>query len=181
MPFKGWDKRDGGLGIDGKSRDEQDEVGLDVGGRQSERRLGLGKCGVREECASAILSHQPDFMEQRPLVQEVMEEAGHQCLILPKFHCELNTIEFFWGAAKRWLRENCDYTFATLQENTPHALASVPLNTIRKFEHRVLQWVEAYKSGLSAKDAQFEVKRFSSTRYTSHRRIPEKVARLMDA
>ncbi|KAM6496658.1 hypothetical protein JOM56_007131 [Amanita muscaria] len=103
------------------------------------------------------------------------------CLVLPKFHCELNSIEFFWGAAKRWLRENCDYTFKTLQENTPKALASVSLNTIRKFEHRVFRWIQAYSTGLSAKDAQFEVKRFSSKRYTSHRRIPEGVAQLMDA
>ena len=132
-------------------------------------------------CTTVILAHQPDFMEQCLLVQEVMEEAGHMCLVLPKFHCELNAIEFFWGAAKRWLRENCDYTFATLQENTPWALASVPLNTIRKFEHRVFRWMDAYRSGLSAKDAQFEVKQFSSTQYTSHCRISERVARLMDA
>jgi hypothetical protein len=35
------------------------------------------------------------------------------CIFLPKFHCELSHIEFFWG----WLRENCDYTFPGLQEN----------------------------------------------------------------
>jgi hypothetical protein len=31
----------------------------------------------------------------QPLVQEVIEAAGHLCLFLPKFHCELNYIEFF--------------------------------------------------------------------------------------
>ena len=102
---------------------------------------GLWRNGLRMECkegcdgtdnccATVILAHQPDFMEQRSLVQEVMEAAGHMCLILPKFHFELNAIKFFWGAAKCWLRENCDYTFQTLQQNTPRALASVPLNTI---------------------------------------------------
>jgi hypothetical protein len=31
----------------------------------------------------------------QPLVQEVIEAAGHLCLFLSKFHCELNYIEFF--------------------------------------------------------------------------------------
>ncbi len=37
------------------------------------------------------------------LVQEVIEAAGHLCIFLPKFHCELNFIEFFWGWVKRYL------------------------------------------------------------------------------
>ena len=32
----------------------------------------------------------------KSLVQEVIEAAGHICIFLPKFHCELNFIEFFW-------------------------------------------------------------------------------------
>jgi hypothetical protein len=38
---------------------------------------------------------QPDFQQQKSLVQEVIEAAGHLCILLPKFHCELNFIEFF--------------------------------------------------------------------------------------
>ena len=33
--------------------------------------------------------------EQKSSVQEVIEAAGHLCIFLPKFHCELNFIEFF--------------------------------------------------------------------------------------
>jgi hypothetical protein len=51
-------------------------------------------------CAQRILEHQPDFLMQKSLVQEVIEERGHLCIFLPKFHCELNFIEFFWGAVK---------------------------------------------------------------------------------
>jgi hypothetical protein len=131
-------------------------------------------------CATRILDLQPDFKEQRSLVQEVIEAAGHLCIFLPKFHCELNFIEFFWGAVKRWLRENCDYTFRTLRENLPKALASVGLTTIRKWEHRMIRWMEAYRSGLTAKDAQFQVKAFSSRQYKSHRRVPERLARYFD-
>lgn len=90
------------------------------------------KCqsGVTDCCAKRILDLQPDFMEQKSLVQEVIEKAGHLCIFLPKFHCELNFIEFFWGAVKRYLREHCDYTFETLKENMPKALASVSVDTI---------------------------------------------------
>ncbi|KAK7042832.1 hypothetical protein R3P38DRAFT_3449566, partial [Favolaschia claudopus] len=62
-----------------------------------------GKCKNKCEvgavmcCCKRLLELQPDFLEQKSLVQEVIEEAGHLCIFLPKFHCELNFIEFFWG------------------------------------------------------------------------------------
>jgi hypothetical protein len=131
-------------------------------------------------CAKRILELQPDFKAQKSLVQEVIEAAGHLCIFLPKFHCELNFIEFFWGSVKRYLRENCDYTFQTLQENMPKGLASVDLKTIRKWEHRMIRWMEAYRSGLGAKDAQAQVTKFSSRMYKSHRRVGETLARQFD-
>ncbi|TFY76790.1 hypothetical protein EWM64_g7221 [Hericium alpestre] len=131
-------------------------------------------------CAKRILNLQDDFKEQKSLVQEVIEKAGHLCIFLPKFHCELNPIEFFWGAVKRYLREHCDYTFETLKDNLLTALASVDIKTIRRWEHRMICWIQAYYDGLDAKEAQFRVKEFSSKRYTSHRRIPETLARQFD-
>ena len=86
-----------------------------------------GKCqnkcdGDKDACCNRrILKLQPDFHDQKSLVQEVIEAAGHLCIFLPKFHCELNFIEFFWGAMKKYLRDNCDFTFATLRENMPKA------------------------------------------------------------
>jgi hypothetical protein len=62
----------------------------------------------------------------------------------------------------KYLRENCDYTFATLQKTLPKALASVNLLTIRRWEHRMVCWMDAYHSGLGAKDAQFRVKQCST-------------------
>ena len=96
-----------------------------------------GKCqsGATDCCAKHILDLQPDFKEQKSLVQEVIEASGHLCIFLPKFHCELNFIEFFWGAVKRYLREHCNYTFKTLQDNMPKALESVSIQTIQKWEH----------------------------------------------
>jgi hypothetical protein len=42
------------------------------------------------------------------------------------------------------------------------------------------RWMEAYRSGLGTADAQARIKKFSSTKYKSHRRIPEAVAHAFD-
>ncbi|KAF8572942.1 hypothetical protein K439DRAFT_1650080 [Ramaria rubella] len=89
-------------------------------------------------CATCILELQPDLQVQTSLVQEVIEAASHCCIFLPKYHCKLNFIEFFWGAIKQHLHDNCDCTFNTLKKNMPLALCSVKIEAIRK---RVLEQV----------------------------------------
>ena len=131
-------------------------------------------------CVKQILGLQPDFKGQRSLVQEVIEAAGHFCIILPKFHCELNFIEYFWGAVKQYLREHCDYTFQTLQENMPIALGSVDKLLVRKWQNRMMRWVDAYREGFNARDAQLHVQAFSSKKYRSHRRLGIQVAAALD-
>lgn len=131
-------------------------------------------------CNKRILGHQPDFREQKSLVQETIEASGHLCIFLPKFHCELNPIEFFWGRVKKYLRDHCDYTFDALKANLPIALASVPIKSIRLWEHRVFCWMDAYRSDLDTRNAQLQVKQFSSRRFKSHRRVPEGLASTFD-
>ncbi|KAI6146346.1 hypothetical protein BKA82DRAFT_13154 [Pisolithus tinctorius] len=63
---------------------------------------------------------------------------------------------------KQYLCSHCDYTFTSLQKNMPQALASVDVHTIQKWEHQMKQWMEAYRTGLGAWDAQFQVQAFSS-------------------
>jgi len=113
-------------------------------------------------CAKCILELQPDFKGQKSLVQEVIEAAGHLCIILPKFHCELSFIEYFLGAIKWWLCKHCDYTFVTLQVNMPQALASVDALLIRKWQNHMMQWMDAYQARLNAKDAEMHVQAFGS-------------------
>ncbi|KAE9394624.1 hypothetical protein BT96DRAFT_827392, partial [Gymnopus androsaceus JB14] len=74
----------------------------------------------------------------------------------------------------------CDYTFQTLKENMPAALASVSLETMRRWEHRVYHWIDAYWDGLGAKDTQKQVKDFSFKKYKSHQCVPETLARTFD-
>ncbi|KAJ3747056.1 hypothetical protein DFH05DRAFT_1377744, partial [Lentinula detonsa] len=108
-----------------------------------------------------------------------------QSMIFPPDHHEFSDMpkgmkHFFWGAVKKYLRDNCDYTFETLKMNMPKALASVSVLTIRRWEHRMVRWMEAYRSGMDAKEAQFQVRAFSSKKYKSHRRVPESLAQQFD-
>jgi hypothetical protein len=120
-------------------------------------------------CAVTLLSTQPDFVEQKTMLEEVFENTPHQLDLLPKFHPEFNPIENFWGASKAYCRNNCDYTFSGLKETVPKALASVHLDKIRKFERRCIRFMQVYKIGLPPHLAEFAVKK-----YTSHRHIPQR-------
>ncbi|KIJ25471.1 hypothetical protein M422DRAFT_273562, partial [Sphaerobolus stellatus SS14] len=51
-------------------------------------------------CMRRFLTEQSDFKAEKPLIQLVIEAAGHKCFFLPKFHCELNPIEMYWGWTK---------------------------------------------------------------------------------
>jgi hypothetical protein len=148
------------------------------------RKCGTGKCDVGSDnpmcCARQILQTQPDFQEQTCTIQEKLENAGHSVIFLPKYHCELNFIEYFWGAVKKYLCNYTDYTFETLKKNVPIALAQVKIRNIRLWEHRVWRWINAYSEGMGAKDAQLKVKEFSSKCYTSHQRVPETLAHQFD-
>src|SRR6185312_17378378 len=77
-----------------------------------------------------------DFLSQKSTLEEAILEAGHRCIFYPKFHCELNYIERYWGAAKRYARENCDYSWSGLQRVVPAALESVDTITIRRFARK---------------------------------------------
>ena len=80
-----------------------------------------------------MLAHQPESRAELPITQKVVEDAGHLCVFLPKYHCQIDIIEYFWGASKRYTREHCDYTFERLKNTVKTALASVPLETIRRW------------------------------------------------
>ena len=51
-------------------------------------------------CAVHILQDEPDFKAQKSALHEVLHAAGHIYELYPKFHCETNWIERYWGQAK---------------------------------------------------------------------------------
>ena len=70
-------------------------------------------------CARRILSCQPDFLKQKSALEEVTIASNHMCEKYPKFHCEYNFIERYWGYAKREIRRRCSYKYDDLVRVIP--------------------------------------------------------------
>jgi hypothetical protein len=87
---------------DAKSQQEEGENGGFAGlGRGVSEMEDVDVNRPSNCCMQRILSLQPDFLAEKPLLQLIIEKAGHKCLFLPKFHCELNPIEMVWSQLKR--------------------------------------------------------------------------------
>lgn len=103
-----------------------------------------GRC-----CARHLLGLQEDFMAQESALAEVVKGAGHIFELYPKFHCETNWIERYWGAVKREARLNCEYTLSALRVNLPvfcdrvSPVDAVPIK-IRRFHNRCWRYIDAY-------------------------------------
>src|SRR6266404_1579850 len=111
--------------------------------------------GVCQEYSRSPTGGPMDYQDSRWTPSGCMGECnlqaaglGHLCLFLPKFHCELNPIEYSWGMVKKYLCDHCDYSFNGLKDNLPKALDLVPIQTVRRWEHRLFRWLNAYREGL---------------------------------
>ncbi|PKB97662.1 hypothetical protein RhiirA5_259139, partial [Rhizophagus irregularis] len=126
-------------------------------------------------CARRIMSLQPDFCEQRSILEEAIIKAGHIFERYPKFHCECNFIERYWGFAKRKTRRLCNYNYNDLLLQVPEVLISVPVTTIHKFACKSWRYMDAYNKGLEGRTAEWAV-----SKYKSHRRLPDNIEKIMD-
>ena len=118
-------------------------MSIDIG-----RTWNRHKKDENEDMALVLGSHH-DFKYEKTAVEHLLEGHGFPCFFIPKFHCELNPIERVWGAAKRYTREHCDYSFAGLENTVNPALDSVGVDLIRKYFRRVREYVHA---GLQTKE-----------------------------
>ena len=67
---------------------------------------GIDVSRLTEKRMREILSEMDDFKFERGFVEQTLKARGHQCIFLPKYHCELNTIKRVWGQAKNYKREH---------------------------------------------------------------------------
>ncbi|CAG8762868.1 2910_t:CDS:2, partial [Rhizophagus irregularis] len=65
--------------------------------------------------------------------------------------CQLckDKVDDILGAAKRYARENCDYSWSSLQRVVPAALESVDTKMIRKFARKTWRYMDLYRNGIT--------------------------------
>ena len=133
--------------------------------RCNDKCLGSTMC-----CARNTIDHEHDFMEQKCMLEELIVAAGQMIIFYPKFHCELNFIESFWGADKVYVRKNCDCSWKGLVSTVPKAPESVSLKTIRRHVQECFRKMDVYRKDLTGKAAEYSVKK-----YRSHRRVSNSI------
>jgi hypothetical protein len=96
-------------------------------------QCGNFKCppGCSDCCCCWLLFMQPDFVAQKSQLQELIELCGHLCDFYPKYHCELNFIEQYWGVAKlQFWAASCTATIHDMECLIVQCLNSVQLPQI---------------------------------------------------
>ena len=92
------------------------------------------KCvkGKTDCCCRRFLFTQPDFENQKSHLEEFITSRGHICDFYPKYHCELNFIEQYWGAAKLIYRTSPKTKdMKEMEENVKNSLDDVPIVQIQ--------------------------------------------------
>jgi hypothetical protein len=92
------------------------------------------KCepGLTNCCCLRLLFTQLDFISQKSQLEKFVTSCGHICDFYPKYHCELNFIEQYWGAAKlRYRISTRTANIDAMEKNMLSCLDDVPLVQIR--------------------------------------------------
>ena len=127
---------------------------------------GVDVKGLNADKMRAKLSEFEDFSNQKTLLEELVHTKGHNCLYLPKYHCEMNPIERNWCHAKKVARQYVNGSIVRLREVVPTSLNAVSIEMMNKFCRTCRDYEMAYRSGCNGKDVEIRVKQ-----YKSHRRV----------
>jgi hypothetical protein len=89
--------------------------------------------GKTDCCCHRLLFTQPNFMAQKSHLEELITSHRHICNFYPKYHCKLNFIGQYWGAAKLCYRNSPKPTdINEMEANMKACLDNVPLVQIKR-------------------------------------------------
>ena len=89
-------------------------LGVPKGLLQVLKERGVNTRGMKLEDIRKELASHEDFKNEKTKIQHYLNNRGHFCMLLPKFHCEINPIERCWAQAKRYVCAYTNYTLAGL-------------------------------------------------------------------
>lgn len=116
------------------------------------------------------MSHE-NFKNEKTKIEHYLNDRRHCCLLLPKFHCEINPIERCWAQAKCQVHGHCNYTINGRRDNVPKCLDSITVDSIQKHFCKVRMYMFGYLLGISAgPELEKHVKKCKKI-YTFHRRV----------
>jgi hypothetical protein len=123
---------------------------------------------ITQQEMSCLLAKQPDFLEQKEWLSEVVTTKNHLIDYFPKYHCELNAIEKVWGGSKRITRNECDFTLDGLRKVVPESLKRVcEGDSIKRYFRSSFEYMKAYRDG---EGMTFEQVQHIKKQYKSHRK-----------
>jgi hypothetical protein len=137
-----------------------------------------GKKLLKEDMQK-LLSTQPDFLEQQEWLEQVVTQKGDIIDFYPKYHCELNWIERFWGWTKRYTREHCDFTLDGLRDAIKGAFEEVPKQFFMKWEASARRYIDAYRPR-EGRVLNFQQVQWATKKFSSHRVVEEWVFKEID-
>ncbi|KIK51468.1 hypothetical protein GYMLUDRAFT_181408 [Collybiopsis luxurians FD-317 M1] len=95
-------------------------------------------------CMAHLLSKQEDFAKQPSMLEKLITESDHYCILLPKFHCKLNPIEMYWGWCKYCYRQLPKKTFQDAKDAAFKYLSACPTDDIHHFINCARRFMSAY-------------------------------------
>ena len=138
-------------------------------------------------CCCRLLFPQPDFVNQKSHLEELITSHGYICDFYPKYHCELNFIEQYWGAVKLcyWSSPRTS-DIQEMEENIKACLDDVSLIQIQqsvtlspslffysfslRYANHAVRFINTYSQGASGPEAVW-----ANRRYHRHRTLPPDV------
>lgn len=119
-------------------------------------------------CARHLLSMQPDFLNQKIWLEEIIDNyntnnEGRDYLytFLPKFHCELNYIEYYWATLK-YLHRSHNNKNLQLQDFLKALPAmmdeAAEKSSIKMTYTHCLRFMEGYRLGLKGPALDYAVR-----------------------
>eukprot|EP01034_Spumella_vulgaris_P036612 gene36612-45158_t len=135
--------------------------------------------------ASLTLSQCEDFRNERGVVQQLLEDAGHILLVSPVCHPEVAGvgIEYSWGVAKLHQRRHNDCVAKHLHDLIVESLNKVTIESVLKSARRTREYCRAYEqiaaNRLDPKDITFTMVEGMKKLQKTHRSILDLDARFV--